>query len=179
MQKMENVSEGVYAGSDSARLTATAVRFIVLLAVAIFAPALGTQLLTGTLVNATLFVATAWLGVGAALLIGILPSVVSSVTGLLPAMMVPMVPFIMLGNAVLILSFSMLRKKSYWGGAAAGSLLKFALLSVVSSYLIASFVGEKAADKVALMMSTPQLYTALSGGVLAYLFLGVLKKEKE
>jgi hypothetical protein len=179
MQKMENVSEGVYTGSDSARLIVSAVRFLALLAVAVSAPALGSQLLTGTLVNAALFVATAWLGVGAALLIGIIPSIVSSVTGLLPAMMAPMVPFIMLGNAVLILSFSMLRKKSYWGGAVAGSLLKFAFLSVVSSYLITSFVGEKAADKIALMMSTPQLYTALSGALLAYVVLCITKKGKD
>lgn len=177
---MENVNEKVLLGSDSARLTAVAVRFLALLGLAILAPALGVQLLTGTLVNATLFVATAQLGVGAALLIGIVPSIVSSVTGLLPAALAPMVPFIILGNALLILSFAGLRKKSYWQGMIAGSILKFALLSVVSTYVIVSLSSAKAASSLSLMMSWPQLYTALSGGILAYLVLGLLPKgEKE
>ena len=178
MQKMQNVSEDVLVGSESAKLTSTVVRFLALLGVAIFAPAFGVQLLTGTLVNATLFVATASLGVGAALLIGIIPSIVSSVTGLLPAVMAPMVPFILMGNAVLILSFSMLREKSYWGGAITGSLFKFVFLSAASTFVIDAFVGEKIAGNIAQMMSWPQLYTALTGAMLAYLVIGAQKKRE-
>lgn len=180
MQEIENVlvAEDVLVRDKSRGLAATAVRFVALLAVAIFAPALGVQAVTGTLVNATLFIAAAWLGIGGAVLIGIIPSVVSSVTGLLPAALWAMVPFIILSNVLLIVSFSALGKKSYWQGMVAASVLKFALLSAVSSLLIGYFVSEKVAAKIALMMSWPQLFTALSGGILAAFVLGVLGKAE-
>jgi len=151
-------------------------QFVVLLSVAIFAPALDIQSITGTLVNATLFVATALLGLQTAILIGIIPSVVSIVTGLLPVAILPMVPFIVFSNAVLIIIFSMFQKKSFVKGVVIASVLKFAFLSVVSSFVIHFFVSEKIASKIALMMSWPQLFTALSGGILAYFVLGAIKK---
>lgn len=166
--------------ADSKSLAFSIVQFIALLSVAIFAPAINIQMITGTLVNATLFISVALLGVPAAILIGIIPSVISSVTGLLPAAILPMVPFIIFSNAIMILIFSGLHKKSYWKGVVAASFVKFAFLSVASSFVIGYFVSEKVAAKIALMMSYPQLLTALSGGVLAYVVLGVMKKtEKE
>ncbi|MFA7170878.1 MAG: iron hydrogenase [Candidatus Paceibacterota bacterium] len=152
------------------------VQFIALLSVAIFAPALGVQIITGTLVNAALFISAALLGVPAAIMIGIIPSVVSSVTGLLPAAILPMVPFIIFSNAILVLIFAKLYKKSYWKGVVAASFVKFAFLSVVSSFVIGYFVSAKVASNISIMMSYPQLLTALSGGILAYAFLGVIKK---
>lgn len=178
--KNENVAAGpagVNVGADSGRLTIAVVRFIALLSVAIFAPAIDVQAVTGTLVNATLFVATVLIGVPAALLIGIIPSAISSVTGLLPAAILPMVPFIIFSNAILILVFAALRKGSYWRAVAAASLFKFAFLSAVGTYVIGYFVSDKVVAKVAAMMSYPQLLTALTGGAVAYLVLGVLGKN--
>jgi hypothetical protein len=174
-ESLETVIEAK-AQDRTADFSRTAVRFLLLLIVACAAPVLGTQALTGTLVNATLFIAAATLGVVPALLIGVIPSVVSAVTGLLPAALLPMVPFIIAGNALLILSFRLLGKGSYWKGAAAASLLKFAFLSATSSLVLGYFVTEKAASQVALMMSWPQLFTALSGGFLAYVALGARKR---
>lgn len=154
-------------------------RFIALLSVALLAPALGVQALTGTLVNATLFIAAVLLGVPGAILIGIIPSAVSAMTGLLPAAILPMVPFIILSNVLLIVTFSALRRKSYWTGVALASAIKFVFLSGVSSLVIGYFVPEKIADKIALMMSYPQLFTALSGGILAYFVLGIIKKVEK
>lgn len=172
MQEIKNESAIAHTGSAYV----TAAQFIVLLMAAIFAPAINVQLLTGTLVNATLFLGAVLIGVPAAILIGIIPSLVSSVTGLLPAVMLPMVPFIILGNAVLIVIFAVLRKRSYFRAVILASLAKFALLSSVSSFVIGYFVPAKVASNLAVMMSYPQLLTALSGGMLAYAVLGILKK---
>ena len=170
--------EGLLA--DSKSKVVSIVQFIALLSAAIFAPAINIQAVTGTLVNATLFISAVLLGVPAAILIGIIPSAVSSATGLLSAAILPMIPFIIFSNAILILIFSALRKKSYWKGIVAASFVKFAFLSIVSSFVIGYFVSEKVASKLAVMMSYPQLLTALSGGVLAYVVLGAIgKMEKE
>jgi len=173
------VSVRTLTGAErTSAFAAAAVRFLALLAVASLAPALDAQALTGTLVNATLFIAAAWLGAGAAVLIGILPSVISSVTGLLPAALWPMVPFIILGNALLVVSFRAYGKESYWRGVLAGSVLKFILLAGASSFVVGAFVSEKVAHQLALMMSWPQFFTALTGGILAYFVLGLVRREK-
>lgn len=152
------------------------IRFSVLLSVAIFAPTFGVQALTGTIVNATLFISASLLGAGGAILIGIIPSSVSVVTGLLPSAIVAMVPFIVFSNVILVLLFTALKKKSYWKGVAIASFAKFGFLYVVSSFVIQSFVSEKVAANIALMMSWPQLFTAVSGGILAYFVLGAVKR---
>ena len=164
--------------SDSRNLSVSIAQFIALLSVAIFAPAINIQAVTGTLVNATLFVSASLLGIPAAILIGVIPSVVSSVTGLLPAAILPMVPFIIFSNAILILIFSALEKKSYWRGVVAASFLKFAFLSVISYFVIGYFVPERVASNIEVMMSYPQLMTALSGGVLASVVLGLMHKSE-
>ena len=166
--------------SDSKSLAISVVQFIALLSVAIFAPAINIQAVTGTLVNATLFISVALLGLPGAVLIGVIPSAVSVATGALASPIAPMVTFIILSNSILALTFSRMYKKSYWKGVVAASFVKFAFLSVVSSFVIGYFVSEKVAAKIALIMTYPQLLTALSGGVLAYVVLGAMKKsEKE
>jgi hypothetical protein len=181
MQEIENANSaraGV-ASAPARSLSVAALEFVALLSVAVCAPALNMQAATGTLVNASLFIATVLLGVPAALLIGVIPSLISAVTGLLPAALLPMVPFIILGNSLLVILFSGLRRKSYFGAVALASLGKIALLSAASTFVIASFVSEKVAGNIALMMSYPQLLTALSGGALAYGVLGVLRKSED
>lgn len=178
--KNEQVAPTKILGRDNLLADSNSIaRFIALMSVAIFAPAINIQAVTGTLVNATFFVSAALLGIPAAILIGTIPSVISSVTGLLPAAILPMVPFIIFSNAILIVAFSALQKKSYWKGIIAASFLKFAFLSVVSSLVIGHFVPEKVASNIAVMMSYPQLLTALSGGVLAYVVLGAMNKSDE
>jgi len=149
----------------------TIAEFMSLLLIAVIAPIFGVQAITGTLVNATLFLATVLLGTETAVLIGIIPSIVSLATGLIALAVAPMVPFIVLSNAILVVIFSLLRKKSYWTGVAAASVLKFVFLSGVSSFIIGNFVSAAIAFKIALMASDMQLFTAVSGGILAYIIL--------
>ncbi|MCX6760622.1 MAG: iron hydrogenase [Candidatus Nealsonbacteria bacterium] len=151
-------------------------QFGILLAIALAAPLMGQQAVTGTIVNAALFISTVLLGVEAGILIGLIPSVISLSVGLLPAALAPMIPFIILGNAILVVSFGYFKEKNYWLGMFSASFLKFLFLFNTSSMVINLFFKKEVAGQVALMMSWPQLFTALSGGLIAYLFLKQCKK---
>src|SRR4030066_2061396 len=74
------------------------------------------QFITGPIVNATLFIGTVILGPASAMLIGLVPSVVALASGLLPMPLAPMVPFIMISNAILVWTFSYFRKINFGSG---------------------------------------------------------------
>lgn len=150
--------------------------FAVLLSAATLAPLAGNQFVTGTIVNCALITAVCTIGVRYALLIGIIPSTIALATGLLPVVLSPAIPFIILGNAVLILSFDYLRRTSYWLGAAGGAVLKSGLLFGTTSVVISLLSNQNAAAGVAYMMSWPQLVTALAGGLAAFGILSIKKK---
>ena len=152
------------------------VQFSSLMAVATIAPFFLQQAIVGPAVNATLFISVVLLGSRNAMLIGILPSLVALSTGLLPPVLAPMIPFIMTGNVLLILVFSSLIKKNYWTGMITASFLKFVFLFGASSIVIDLLLNKDVAPKVAMIMSYPQLFTALSGGLIAFLFLRSIKK---
>lgn len=150
---------------------ATAVQFLVLLSVASFAPLVHSQLITGTIVNATLFIAAATLGLEGAIMIGVLPSLLALSVGTLPLALAPLVPFIVLSNSLLVIVFSYLKKKNYWLGALSAAVFKFIFLSSASFFVINLFFQGKTATMAAAMFSWPQLMTAMMGAVLAYLAL--------
>lgn len=89
--------------------------FMVLLAVANVAPLVGvhSQFVTGPLVNMALILAVYLVGARGAMLIGILPSTIALGTGLLPAVLAPMVPFIILSNVILIITIDFLRQADF------------------------------------------------------------------
>ncbi|MFA5013245.1 MAG: iron hydrogenase [Candidatus Paceibacterota bacterium] len=155
-----------------------AIKFSVILALAIFAPMIKDQMITGTIVNALLFSSVFLLDFKGALAIALFPSLVSLSTGLLPGAMVPMVPFIVLGNIILISVFSLLKGKNYGLAAISASALKFVWLFSVSQLVMGLFVKESMATNIAAMMGLPQLFTALAGAVLAYIFVAKDQKIK-
>lgn len=152
-------------------------QFIALVGIATVVPLFRQQMITGPIVNATLFVATMLLGTRMAILVGLMPSIIALSVGTLPAVLVPMVPHIMVSNAILILIFSLFNTKNYWLAVAMASFIKFLFLFVISSMIIDLFVGKELAESVAMMMGWPQLLTALVGGVLANLFLVFYKRK--
>lgn len=154
--------------------------FSLLIGIAILVPAfLHSQAATGPIVNAVLFLATALFAPEIAILVGLLPSLVALSSGLLPAPLAPMVPFIMISNTVLILSFYYLKKKNFWLGIVGASVLKFLFLFGTSTLVINLLLKKELAKQVSLMMNWPQFLTALAGGVIAYLFLRAIKKIKK
>ena len=149
----------------------------VLIGIAIAAPLLfKQQLITGTIVNATLIIGVSLLGARDGLLIGLLPSSVALATGLLSPALAPLIPFIIIGNAILVLTFSYLSRINYWVGVIVGSLLKFGFLYGTSTVVIGLLINKQVAPAVAQMLSWPQLVTALAGGILAFGLVKLVRK---
>jgi hypothetical protein len=152
-------------------------KFTVLLGLAVAAPFLHFQAVTGTIVNAVLIIAVVILGRKEAITIGIFPSLMAIVMGLLSKEAVPLIPFIILGNIILIFAFDILRKENYWKGVVLGGTLKFTFLIISGIVLVGIFENTILAKVVFTMLGWQQLLTALSGGVVAYAVLRVLKKH--
>lgn len=158
-------------------LTKNLAIFASLLLIVTFAPLFKQQMITGPIVNASLFASVVLLGMGPAVLIGTLPSLFAVFFGFHPAVLMPLVPFIITSNFILIVVFGSLRKVNYWLGVVSASFIKFLFLFGVSSVVISLFIKGPAVKSIAQMMSWPQLITALSGGVIACLFLKITAKK--
>jgi hypothetical protein len=152
------------------------VKFSLLTGVAIIAPLISQQMFAGPIVNAVLFVSVVILGVRRAMLVGMLPSVIALSCGFLPFVMAPMVLFIILGNAILVSVFYFFAKKNYWLGVLSAAFLKFFFLAGTSVLMSEALFKNQIGEKIAAMMSWPQFFTALAGGIISYLFLKKFNK---
>lgn len=128
------------------------------------------QLVTGPLVNMVLFLATFFEGMGSGVVIGFFTPWVAFSRGILPPPLAPMIPFIMMGNALLVVVFSIFRSRRgmVWEitGIVVSALAKYLVLSQSVTFLV------QVPPPIAKAMQLPQLLTALLGGVL---FLAVEK----
>jgi hypothetical protein len=152
--------------------------FAVFLAIATIVPALiHQQFIAGPIVNAILFASTIILGTESAIMIGLIPSLIALSFGLLSPALAPMIPFIMMSNALLVMIFSGFQKKNYWMSMVSASILKFVFLFATSSIVINLLLKKEITTKVAQMMSWPQLITAIMGGIIAFLIIKTIKKS--
>ena len=140
------------------------------------------QWLTGPLVNAILIITLFLVGIRSALVLCLVPSLMALAGGLLPAVLAPIVPFIMISNVILVLSIEFIYSsvkdtvKSFWSGVITGALLKFLFLFFSVSIISRLLIKSELAVKVAQMMSWPQFFTAFTGGMIAYIVLKSLKR---
>lgn len=139
-------------------------QFLFFLAIVFFAPFVGNQFITGTIVNASLIISYFVLGLGGSILLCFLPSVISLALGFMSLPI--MIPFIVMGNIILILSFRVFN--NYWLGLFFGALLKFSFLFLIANFIIKFFVSSPVLVKIGAMMSWPQFVTACLGGIIAY-----------
>ena len=123
------------------------------------------QWVTGTIVNAILFLAVWRVGIINAALVAALPSSIALLRGLLPAPMAVLIPYIIVSNIILIAAFYLFKKYSL-AGIISASIAKFLFLFAITSYLI------KISEPLVIMMHWPQLFTALAGGLIA---IGIIK----
>ncbi|MFA6285660.1 MAG: hypothetical protein WC643_04005 [Parcubacteria group bacterium] len=123
------------------------------------------QWITGTIVNALLFLAVWRVGVVNAIFVAALPSSIALVRGLLPAPMAILIPYIILSNVILIAVFYAIKKYPL-AGIISASLAKFLFLFAITSLFI------KVASPLLVMMQWSQLFTALAGGLIA---VGIIK----
>ena len=127
------------------------------------------QWITGTIVNAILFLAFWRVGIVNAVLVAVLPSSIALMRGLLPAPMAVLIPYIILSNIILVAAFYALKKYPL-AGMIVSSFAKFLFLFVITSHFI------KIATPLLTMMHWPQLFTALAGGLIA---VGIIKTSKK
>ncbi|MDD5054819.1 MAG: hypothetical protein PHZ00_00955 [Candidatus Peribacteraceae bacterium] len=156
---------------------------------------LHSQWITGPFVNAVLILATVILGPAEAMVIGLFPSAIALASGLLPLPLAPMVPFIMIGNAVYVGVFHAVRRiprkpknptiprnnefssdssdslVSSVSSIIIASVTKFLFLFLAAKFLIAPLLTGPITKTLITMMGWPQLATALIGGAIA---LGIL-----
>jgi len=148
---------------------AKAVIFALFLGVAIIVPSfLHSQWITGPIINAVLILATVIIGPMEAILLGLMPSAVALSTGLLPLPLAPMVPFIMIGNAVLVVFIHYMRGQNYALNLGVSALLKFSFLHFSVVFIMPNLLQNEIVSKLAVMMSWPQFATAVIGGMIAY-----------
>jgi len=108
------------------------------------------QFITGPLVNTVLYLA--------------------AMRGILPPPLMPLIPFIALGNAVLVILFFWLKSRNNILGILIASAVKFLVLVSAVNLLV------QVPSAIAQMMSFPQLITALTGGFIALLIVNIFKK---
>ncbi len=161
------------------------IQFLALAGVATFLPfVLHQQLIIGPIVNAILILALFLAGIRSALTLCLIPSLMALAGGLLPAVLAPAVPFIMLGNMILVLSIDYATQrqttpiyaKQYWVGLVIGAGLKFLFLFASVNVISKLLIKQELAAKVAQMMSWPQFATAVAGGLVAWVILKKVKR---
>ncbi len=159
-------------------LTTEMAYFAIFFSAVLFAPLIGVQAITGPIVNAILFLAVIFIGVRGAVLIALFPSIIALSVGLLPPAIAPMIPFIISGNVILVVVFNHFYK-SFWKGVFLASYLKFLFLSLSSLVVVNFLTNEIIAKQMLVMMSCPQLITALAGGVIAHAVLRFTQKTNK
>lgn len=150
----------------------------VLLALALIVPMLGLpQPITGPAVNAVLLVAAIEVGPVGGASIGLLTPWIALLRGQLAAPLAPAVPFIMLGNAIIVLVYWLVARLTRsstlgwgsWMGVVLGAVAKYLVISGAVKLLL------HLPPKLAIAMGTPQLVTALIGGAAALLVARALQ----
>jgi len=153
----------------------TIVQFGALIGIATVAPLFHNQPITGPIVNATLFLSTALVGVQAGVLVSLFPSLIALSVGLLPSALAVAIPFIITSNVILVLVFHLLKRK-FWTAIIASSVIKFVFL-YSTSFIVVNLIAQKPiAQKAVALLSWPQLATAIAGGGIAWIVLKSFKK---
>jgi len=149
------------------------------------------QPITGPLVNMMLFLTVIHLGLIGGISLGVLTPLIALWRGQLPAVLAPMIPFIMTGNAMLIFVYKVitiklkifLKSEKGWQnntriaiGLIWGASMKFIVLFIGVKFIVPHIWGIPLPEKLAGMMATPQLVTALVGGMLALPVAQLLRK---
>lgn len=138
------------------------------------------QFLTGPIINALLILSFLYLGKSQAFFLALIPSTVALSRGLLPLPLAPMVPFIMISNCIYILVFAKFQTKSQTKNFLAiflAATIKTLFLFFISKLLMENILAAPLASKIATMMSWPQMWTAILGGIMALLISSALKKK--
>ena len=151
--------------SISNRITRTAL----LLALALAVQQFKIQWLTGPAINAILILTIAYVDIYSAATIGLITPVLALVNGIMPLAIVA--PFIMISNVVYVIFFNWQFRKNIFVAISLAAIAKFIVLGFAVNFII------DVPTKVGYMLSTPQLFTAVTGGIIASIIIKYLPLE--
>ena len=174
-------------------ITRTAVLIALLVTVQFITAPLGNQFVTGTAGNLIMIVAFLACGLATGLTVSVLSPLCAFLAGIGPAFP-PLIPFIALGNAVLIMIwfiFGLLNKSDKSGirykaiscvTAISAAIIKFFALYIgivkIAIPLLLN-LNEKQSSLLTLSFSYPQIVTAAIGGLLALAIVPPIQKALE
>lgn len=141
--------------------------------------------ITGSIINLILVMAVLFVGVGCASIIAIITPITSfMITGSPIMAALPLViPAIIIGNEVLVLTLAFFKKRHLAVRVAAAAVAKATTMGVLIALIIIPVLGpgtslpEKALNTARITFSLTQLITALIGGALACIIFPIVKKE--
>jgi hypothetical protein len=144
-------------------------RIALLLALALTVQQLKIQWLTGPAINAILLLAAAYTNIYSASILGMITPIMALLFGIMPIAVV--VPFIMISNVLYIVVYKWQYSKNYFVAISTASIAKFLVLTTAVKFIISVPPG------VAYALSTPQLFTAVTGGIIATIIIRYLPLE--
>lgn len=174
------------------RSTINLTRLAILLALTLIIQLLGLpQPLTGPMINMILFLTVILLNLKAGIVLGIITPLVALWRGQLPAILAPMVPFIILGNVLLIVVFvgcmryfrikleqeiTLIDLVKEAAAIFFSSVVKAIFLYSTARFFVPILFGAELPAPVLFMMATPQFITALIGGFFALAVIKFLRR---
>jgi ABC-type Co2+ transport system permease subunit len=114
-----------------------------------------------------------------AVILGCITPIMALIRGQLPSVLAPAVPFIMIGNALLVLIFAFLLKRiqfqknnfvliRYGLALFFAAFIKFIWLALAARLILPIIIGLQIPRKFITVMTFPQLITAIAGGIFAF-----------
>lgn len=154
--------------------TRTLTRAAILLAIAlVFQFVKMGQLVTGSGINCVLIIAAEICGWPWSAAIGAITPFMALVLGVQPPAIIPAIPFIMAGNIIFGIVYSVFKNRNKIIAVGFAAVIKFGLLYAAVHY----FISVKPPIQAAL--SFPQLLTALIGGAIALIIIEVLNRTNK
>lgn len=145
------------------------------------------QPITGPLINMLLFITVALLGWIAGAILGCLTPLSALIRGQLPAVLAPLVPFIAVANTILVLVYfsiyyillkhaNLVKWLKIIIAVIFAALAKYFFFLLTIKIIFPYIANFSIPDNVAIILMTPQLFTALIGGVLFLILLNILSR---
>ncbi|NLX86719.1 MAG: ECF transporter S component [Clostridiales bacterium] len=136
-------------------------------------PGLGSTLIIGSLVNASLAVSSVVVGIWGGIIISVAAPIIAFMQQHIA--FIWLIPIVATGNLVLVILYGLWYRKNKWIAIGLSSVLKtLVLYLLVKAAIGMAAVPAPAAAVMSMTFSWPQLVTAAIGGFLASLVLKVL-----
>ena len=140
------------------------------------------QWMTGPIINAILILVLFLVGRKAAVVTCVIPSLMALFGGLIPPLLAPVIPFIMVGNIIFVLTIDYFYNNAknnlngYFLGSFIGATLKAFFIFFNMILIVKVLMKNEVAMKIVLSMGVLQFFTAVVGGMLAFIALKWLKR---